>query len=235
MRRLIADVVAGRLAAGEWLPREVDFADRYEVSRGVTRETIQALRERGLIDVRHGRGAWVLPEERWDLLDPDVLVTLVTRPDRGDLLAELLECRLMLAPDAAALAARRATGEDVEALAAARRALEEPHDDALPGFIGDHPAVRADAGFHDRLAAIAGNRPLAHMLAPVHVAVAAATQARAPERRPEAGEDHDAVIAAVRERDPEAAAEAVRRHIRRVGEWFAPPRARRSRRRASTG
>lgn len=224
MRRLVADIVAGRLEEGEWLPREVDFAERYAVSRGVTRETIQALRERGLIGVRHGRGAWVLGEEHWNVVDEEVLVALVTRPDRADLRAELLECRLMLEPDAAALAARRATAEDVDALAGALRALEsaDPDGVGVSGFVADHPVVRAEAAFHDRLVATAGNRPLRRMLAPVHIAVAAAAQSLAAGRRPEAAEDHRAILDAVRARDADGADEAVRAHVRRVRTWFAP-------------
>ncbi|HEX8101238.1 MAG TPA: FCD domain-containing protein [Solirubrobacteraceae bacterium] len=212
---MIGDIVSGRLEQGAWLPREVDFAERFEISRGVVRETVQALKERGLIDVRHGRGAWVLPEDRWNVLDEDVLVSLVVRADRAALLDEVLECRLVLEPDAAALAAGRATEADVEALERALAAADVARDDDADdpagfGFPSEHPAVRAEAAFHDRLVAAAGNRPLRAMLAPVHVAVAAATHVRAPGNR---GEGLRTVLAAIQARDPGAAAEAVRADV----------------------
>ena len=56
MAELLDDVAAGRYAEGDRLPREVDLAARYEVSRGVARETIQALRDRGVLTVQHGVG-----------------------------------------------------------------------------------------------------------------------------------------------------------------------------------
>jgi DNA-binding FadR family transcriptional regulator len=37
MRILIADVVSGTRGAGEMLPREVDLAEEFDVSRGVAR------------------------------------------------------------------------------------------------------------------------------------------------------------------------------------------------------
>ena len=59
MRILIADIASGAHAAGEMLPKEVDLAAELDVSRGVARETIRALEERGLISVKHGKGATV--------------------------------------------------------------------------------------------------------------------------------------------------------------------------------
>ena len=66
MRVLIADIACGSLALGDKLPREADLAAQFSVSRGVAREAIRGLEERGLVDVKHGRGATVNPEERWD-------------------------------------------------------------------------------------------------------------------------------------------------------------------------
>ena len=59
MKQLTNDIVSGRLAPGDMLQREVDLADEMGISRGVARETIRALEERGLVSVRHGRGATV--------------------------------------------------------------------------------------------------------------------------------------------------------------------------------
>src|SRR5258705_5971462 len=104
-RSLMDEIVSGAAAAGEWLPREVDLAAGFAVSRGVVRETIHSLRLRGVVEVRHGRGARVLPEERWNLLDADVLLAVASAPARRALLGEVLECRRTLEAEAAALAA----------------------------------------------------------------------------------------------------------------------------------
>src|ERR1700750_1004823 len=77
MRVLMGDIVSRRIGVGGWLPREADIAAQFGVSRGVARECIRGLEERGLVAVKHGRGATVLPEQRWDILDPDVLRALL--------------------------------------------------------------------------------------------------------------------------------------------------------------
>jgi DNA-binding FadR family transcriptional regulator len=56
MRLLSMDILSGALTPGEMLPREVDLAAEFDVSRGVARETLRAMEERGLVAVKHGSG-----------------------------------------------------------------------------------------------------------------------------------------------------------------------------------
>jgi len=122
---LIEAITTGELQAGEPLPREEDLAARFDVSRGVTREAIRALEERGLVTVKHRRGATVNPRADWDLLDPDVLAGLLAGPHATEALDESIECRLIVETEAAALAAERAGEEERRALA---RALDRMAD-----------------------------------------------------------------------------------------------------------
>src|ERR687890_730295 len=96
MQVLISDIVSGRLAAGELLPRETDLADQFGVSRGVARECVRGLEERGLVSVRHGRGATVNGDTRWNAFDPDILGARLDAAERPKVLAEFLECRRIL-------------------------------------------------------------------------------------------------------------------------------------------
>src|ERR687890_1763262 len=109
MRVLIGDIVGGGLEAGSQLPREADLATRFGVSRGVARESLRGLEERGLVTVKHGRGATVNPDDRWDVFDPDVLAALLDGAQGAEILTEYLECRRILEIEAAGLAAERAT------------------------------------------------------------------------------------------------------------------------------
>jgi DNA-binding FadR family transcriptional regulator len=59
MRALLADIVSGVRPTGAMLPKETDLAAEFDVSRGVARETIRAMEERGLISMKHGRGATI--------------------------------------------------------------------------------------------------------------------------------------------------------------------------------
>ena len=53
------DILRGALVRGTKLPAERDLAQRYGVSGPTVRESIRALSTLGLVDVRHGSGAYV--------------------------------------------------------------------------------------------------------------------------------------------------------------------------------
>jgi DNA-binding FadR family transcriptional regulator len=219
-RTITQQVVDRDYEVGQWLPRELDLAARHNVSRGVAKEAIQALQERGLIMVRHGRGARVEPEAEWNVLDAVVLRALVTADDRPDVLEQLIECRRIVAPPAAALAAQRATAADVDRLALAFRAIQDAPTTRRPTDAEEHPFVQAEIAFQRTLASIVGNRPLAKMLEPLDTALAIACHERAPDRRPAVIKQHAKVNAAIAAHEPEAAREAVEESVDLLGRWL---------------
>jgi len=124
MKLLITDIVSDTRPAGQMLPREVDLSAQFDVSRGVARETIRALEERGLVSVKHGKGATVNGAEAWDVFDPDVLAAILESERGGQVLGDYLECRRLLEVQAAGLAAERASEADVARLAEAFARIE---------------------------------------------------------------------------------------------------------------
>jgi DNA-binding FadR family transcriptional regulator len=215
MRVLMGDIVSRRVHVGGWLPREADLAAQFGVSRGVARECIRGLEERGLVAVKHGRGAMVRPEERWNVLDPDVLGALLDSGRGAAILGEYLESRRILEIAAAGLAAERAQQAHLGALsdafdrmaAAAERAMDSPAAEDL--------YHEADIAFHRALIDATGNRALGSMTEPIHRALIAA---RRPLARPDARlerslPEHQRILAAVAQADPNAALEAMRDHL----------------------
>jgi DNA-binding FadR family transcriptional regulator len=77
MWMLIGDITSGVFTPGDHLPREPDVVGQFGMSRDVVGECIRALEERGLVTVKHGRGAAVTAPRRWDTFDPDVLEALL--------------------------------------------------------------------------------------------------------------------------------------------------------------
>src|SRR3954471_15214707 len=113
MTRVLDRLLEGDPPAGEMLPREELMAEEYGVSRGVVRETVRALEERGVLAVKHGRGARVLPVAEWNVLDPEVLAAILASRRAGEVLRELTEYRMLLEAPAARLAAHRRSDEDL--------------------------------------------------------------------------------------------------------------------------
>ncbi len=61
LRRLEADILAGRLAPGERLASERELGGRLGVARNTLRRALTLLEERGLLEAR-GRHGWVVPD-----------------------------------------------------------------------------------------------------------------------------------------------------------------------------
>ena len=144
-------ILRGEIEPGHALPVEDALAAEHGVSRAVIREAMKSLSAKGMVSVRPSRGTRVLPRGRWQILDPDVLDWLGGSPPEPDFVTELLELRLMIEPEAARLAARRATAEDVAAMRAALARMAAALD-------GEGDYVSADIAFHEALLEATHNR-----------------------------------------------------------------------------
>jgi GntR family transcriptional regulator len=58
---LAAGIADGTYPAGSQLPNEDELVERHAVSRTTIRQTIQNLMRRGLVEIRRGKGTFVLP------------------------------------------------------------------------------------------------------------------------------------------------------------------------------
>ena len=106
-------ICSGKFAPGDILPAEPVLAEQMQVSRITIRETMKSLSAKGMLEVRRRYGTIVLPRSQWQLFDPDV-ITWRARAGAIDecLIQDLMELRLIIEPNAAKLAAKRATAED---------------------------------------------------------------------------------------------------------------------------
>src|ERR1700741_3749097 len=116
MRALLAQIDGGTLAPGGAALREADIAQRFGVSRGVARECVRGLEERGLVSVKPGLGATVTPRERWAGLDPDLLSALLGAGAGAAILDASAESRRIVEVAAVGLAAERACERDLAAM-----------------------------------------------------------------------------------------------------------------------
>jgi DNA-binding FadR family transcriptional regulator len=203
MRELLEEIVAGKFEPGEMLPREQDLAERWTISRGIARETIRALEERGVLTVKHGRGATVAPPQRWNVLDPEVLRALLEGPNAQRLIADLLEARKALEVEAARLAAERRTDDQ---LAAMSNTL-----DTLRAATSATARASAEVAFHRALVDATENRPMIGMIGPLLDAMD--TMARVVGAGPGSTAEHERILTAVRRRQATAAANATAKHL----------------------
>lgn len=118
IRRTIAD---GTYPHGSRLPTEREFAELYAVSQPTVREAIRALDAMGLIEVRHGSGAYVSGDVSGFL--STALDTFVQFGSVG--LLDILEVREVLGRFSARRAVTFATDEDVAVITACAQGCGE--------------------------------------------------------------------------------------------------------------
>lgn len=143
IKKLIID---GKLQPGDKLLSERELAETLNVSRASVREAFSALEIMGIITIRPGEGSFVKQVSYEGMMEPLSFFLQVEIDD----LVQLLEVRKILEIETAALAAMRATPEDIEEIKSALACMLE---EVNTGGIGEH----GDAAFHFSIAKAANN------------------------------------------------------------------------------
>jgi DNA-binding FadR family transcriptional regulator len=212
VRKIAVDLTA-RIESGEWadgyrLPPERALAAEHGLARNTLRRALDELEERGLIVRQVGRGTFVRGHPRPAASDP-----LLARM-RNASPVDLIEVRLIIEPQAAVLAATRASADDLAAIEAALRhsvlakgTAEFEHWDAalhLAIFKATKNGLLID--YCEAITSIR-NQARWHRLKQRTVT---------PDSRHAYDRHHSAIATALRERDGERARQAMLEHLTTV-------------------
>jgi len=188
-------------APGSRLPKEVALAERLQVSRIVIREAMKILEDRGVVEVRAGRGTLTVAPS------PARVKTSLLRLFRDQPMPtiqdmeQLLELRLVLEETTASLAAVRATAGDLDEIEAA---LEEMRKEAIL-----EQTVSADLRFHRSLMRAAHNPFIEMVLDPLMEVFL--QQIKVTDTFNTGWEAHQNIFIEIQARNPVGARQAVRR------------------------
>lgn len=208
-----AQLLLSRIRDGEWplghrLPGETTLAAQLGVGRSTLREAIRELAGKGVLESRQGAGVFVTaldaPED-WD--------TVL----RSANIASVIEARIAIEAEGAALAAARRTPADVRAI---RRTL------AARGVQGQSVPehVDADMAFHRAVITAAHNDVLTQLfdafLPRLRLAMIDMLKIRPIASEPCDHALHQQLADAIVARDPAAAAASSRTHLSALKESF---------------
>lgn len=196
-------IESGEYAVGSRLPAERELAERFAVSRPTVREAIIALEAIGRIGVKPGSGMYV------------TAVGAVSGLGGNISPFEVLESRVMIEGEAAALAATMITAEQLEGLEKALDKMAQENS-----FVGLGPDC-ADRQFHAIIAEATNNKMLQSVIQSLwdnqegldHIRNAHhSVCSPAPEVRLD---EHRAIVDALAKHDAHAARAAMRKHFAR--------------------
>lgn len=206
VRQIKEAMFTGKLRAGDKLPTERELAERFQTSRASVREALRSLEPEGLIHVKKGIVGGIFIADVDHRPAAKSFQTLLEL--RKVSIHQIAEVRLMFEPQAARLAAERASREDLRELEEEIRKMGAAvKDKELPRFY--------DLKFHLLIARAARN-PILELLAESMLGVAAkAISEIRPSRETlrHVLSRHRRVLEAVRRRDPQSAFQAMLEHI----------------------
>jgi GntR family transcriptional repressor for pyruvate dehydrogenase complex len=207
--QLLAFIQSGNFHPGDALPSQHELARSLSVSRPILREAMQRLAAAGVIEIRHGSGCYVT-----SLVENgsfDALLGDFTR----EMTLEVLETRMIVETEIAALAAARATEDDFDRMKQALEQISRLH--ALGGL-----TVSGDSDFHRAIALASHNRVLTavwDLLRQPMYLQGIRVQLALPDVVTDDYDNHRLLYEAVRSGDPERARETARVHLGRAHGW----------------
>lgn len=193
-------IKGGQFQPGQKLPSERKLSQDLGVSRPILRQALHNLETRGLVDIQHGRGTYVAT------LAGEFVSPIAWLHDNDDKVKAFYEARMAIEPACAALAAQRATAEQIVEL---RSNLDQSDQVARAGDVLTFIAL--DIEFHSIVARLSANPHLYHALDQIINPETDARQVihRLPGHLPIAQARHEVVFAAIAAHDEEAARAAM--------------------------
>lgn len=206
-------IMSGAIAAGQKLPSESALITEHQVSRTVVREALGRLHAEGLITTRRGLGSFALTPP--PLTSPSSTRPVRTLKDRLD----VIDYRLALEPEAAALAAHR--GGESGSFDQQLSALEATCHGFAHSAENPAQAIQHDFSFHRGIALLSGNPYLLDALdslGPVMIAMPrtrleGAHSEHGRRRHELAASEHQQILDTLIAADGITAAAAVRVHL----------------------
>lgn len=144
---ILEQIFSGELHAGDSIASETEITKQTNVSRTVVREAIHLLKSKGMLVSKARQGNVVQHFQSWNHLDADVISWVCQSRFVNNFLEHALEIRLIIEPQAAALAAVRASTSEILAIENALEQMESAsnaksmHEDAIMGDILFHESI----------------------------------------------------------------------------------------------
>ena len=188
-------IIQESLKTGAKLPAEAELMERFGVSRSTVREAVKILQTEHIVDIRQGQGTFLcaMPGLAHDPLG-------LRFADQEELIAQLLETRLLIEPSVAALAAVR------------RQDRQLAMDNA---YLHGEDYTPYDFEFHSVIAQCTGNDVMMRLLPTIHESIQAGYHhtRRVEGSYQRASQCHLEMYRGILEHDSERARMAAQRHM----------------------
>jgi GntR family transcriptional repressor for pyruvate dehydrogenase complex len=210
-RKLVGHIIRGIWSAGSKIPPERQLGQQLGVGRASLREALKALEIMGMIETRLGDGTYVC--KRSEFLSRPLLWAITSSSETE--VHELIEARKLIEAELAALAAERASPDDLQLLGSHLARMEASQETAAD-------FLEADIDFHLAIGQAAHNSILLNALHLIRNLlqewIGAALQLEGVASK--ALEHHKLILVAIESRSSVDARSAMQRHLAEMAEYY---------------
>lgn len=200
--RLEGLIVSGEFKPGDKLPSEYMLAQRLGVGRSTVREAIKSLVSQNILEIRRGNGTFVC-EQTGIVDDPLGLRFLSNKKQLG---IDLCQVRLMIEPEIVAIAAKKATPEEIDQMQSLCNQIADK-------VYQDQDYDRLDQKLHTLWASCTRNTIMPSLIPVLDQAIPLFIDITKRSLRYQSIKTHQAIVDAIRQRDPDAARKAMQQHL----------------------
>ena len=215
---IIDSISNGYYKAGDRLVNEREMAESFGISRVPLREAVRALNVLGVLESRQGDGTFISAYNP-DILGKTIYIQSILTDTSKD---EIFETRGIMESEAARLAAKNATPEDLDEIEKAMLKREESMTGLAGKSINKEIAFQTDQSFHRSIAKAAHNSYFLLYMDALFYSVKEQqlVALEDPESFKRASEYHRMVFNAIKNKNQELAYEFMKSHIEAVCESY---------------
>ncbi len=209
---LLQEIVTEKIKVGERLVSERDLAVQLGISRITLREALRALCNAGFLETRRGGGTYVISAK-------DKMTSYVTQVAQATNIFEVLQVRAIIEPEAARLAAKKATQADLDYIKKCKENREKIIEEQLTSDVDEIDSLHdADTDFHRSLVLASHNTILLGFFDSIKGYYAEHQQHASTkiDMFLHSTKFHNKIYEAVLNRHPEEAAKTMKSHISHI-------------------
>jgi GntR family transcriptional regulator, transcriptional repressor for pyruvate dehydrogenase complex len=195
---------------GERLPSEKELSTIFDVGKATVREALSVLQTNGVVESRPGSGIYLK-----ELGNESIADRVTNNLMEKEKLQDILEFRSAMEVSATALAAIRASDEDLKKIIQAHQNLIEANESGLIG-------VKEDFSFHYSIVLASHNALFKDIFKSVsqrfeeEIRISKMQSAKIPGRFPIIHKEHEAIVKALIQKEPQLASNAMKTHLDRT-------------------
>lgn len=201
-QKLMVYIDQNSLQPGDKLPNEFDLSKILNVGRNTTREAVRVLASRNILAIRQGAGTFVA--DNTGVIEDPLGFSFVANPDK--LVDDLMQIRIMVEPQIAALAAENATKEDIED-------LEQICLDIEKAIQHKEDFSELDKAFHSHVGRICGNDVISKLLPIIAEGISVYSNTVSEQETVQTIKSHQAILNAIKNKRPTEAEQAMLFHL----------------------